>query len=385
MVQNAQATIKFRNLEINPVRVEVDVEYEAGTFRLFYEFDRRVPTSSTLVALALSTLCGTRFDRVSFDFEVEESALETIRGFTRAVVQAIGTSDSRRQTYRGGNVLSFSGGFDSMAALALMPDDTHLVSIDFGGWFTREADFFARFEPLTVSTNIRRVPDQRTALARNHWTFMTTGAILAHDYFAAEYHTFGTILGGTFAQSMPGERRVPLLDAAGYKDAPYTNGITEVGTAKILLKARPDLVTDSIASLAGKGDRKRFLKIALTTLMNERLGGRADIPALPEEWDRKIPFNDSYTTSLGALYFFACDRAEFIEPLFSEIPEDAVEFARTHDFSFMEKVNLDHSAHLPAELWADFQVKLDSFGIRPYSEKDWEEVKAVRDYLAQVF
>lgn len=385
MTNYANSFINFKNLEITSYRVEFDAEYEAGEFRLFYEFDRRVPLSSTLVALALTTLCGAKFNQVNFDFEVEESALKIIRAFTGTDAQAVETSDSLRKNYSGGNVLSFSGGFDSMAALALMPDDTHLVSLDFGGWFTREADFFKRFEPLTVSTNIRRVPDQSTALARNHWTFMAAGAILAHDYFEAEYHTFGTILGGTFANSMPGERRVPLLDAAGYTDAPYTNGITEVGTAKILLKSRPDLVKDSIASLAGERDRKRFLKIALTTLINDRTGALVDIPKLPQEWNHKIPFNSSYTTALGALYFFACGRAELIEPLFLDIPDDAIKFAKSHDFSFMEKVNLDHSAHLPVDLRADFLVKLDNFGFRPYSEQDWDEVRAVRSYLAEIF
>lgn len=377
--------IRFFGLAISPSRISVNVSYNRGTFEIFYEFDRRVSSTSSLVALALATLCGRAFERIVFDFEVDRVSLNVIRAFSRSEVEALEGGSSPLRHGTSGNVLSFSGGFDSMAALALMPEDTRLVSLDFGGWFTREARFFRKFEPVIVTTNLRRVPDQPSSLARNHWTFMATGAILCADYFDARYHTFGSILGATFAKSSPNPRRVPLLEAAGYTDASYTDGITEAGTAKILLHYRPDLVVESIASLAGDRDRKRFLKTALIELMSGRLVTPPDISLnLPDQWKDQIDFTSSYTTALAALYFYHCGRGELIEPLFSSLPGDIASFVKSHDLSFMEKVNFDHVSNLSAELWPDYFEKLARYGFRPYSERDWEEVRAVRQYLNNI-
>lgn len=60
-----------------------------------------------------------------------------------------------KEKERTGCILNFSGGFDSLAALYLMPEDTKLVAIDFGGWFEREKEFFKQFHPYTLKTNFR--------------------------------------------------------------------------------------------------------------------------------------------------------------------------------------------------------------------------------------
>lgn len=183
-------SISFRNLEIGKRRVSLIVSYERGEFELWYEFDREIYTTPSLVALAISPLCGTVFDHIAFDFEITPDVFDCIKSFTRADVSvpACTTVVTSLNPNRKGVILSFSGGFDSIAAKELMPDDTHLVSLDLGGWFKREASYFKKFNTITVTTNIRQVPDQLTALARNNWLFMASGALLCSYHLNAKFH-----------------------------------------------------------------------------------------------------------------------------------------------------------------------------------------------------
>lgn len=377
--------IKFKNLEIGSKRVDLVATTEVEEYPLFFEFNREIQPTTTEIAHALSTLCGKKYSRVEFDFEVPENVTSDIENFTGSTVIAPTTAAEPVPTYDSGNVLSFSGGFDSMAAKALMPDDSHLVSIDFGGWFTREADFFKKFEPITVSTNARRVPDQRTSFAKNHWGFMAIGALLTRSYLGARYHTFGNILGSEFQSSGPSRVKLAPLESLGFVDAPYTNGITELGTAKIMTLAYPHLLGDSIESLAGKRDRKRFLKIALIHASTNNQEILSSIPPAEKEWSAPVDFNSSYTTALGALALYSRKQGNLISPLFNSVPTDSISFAESNDFSFMEKINWDKHEHMEQSLRSDFWEKLSQFEFSPYTEADWENVQATRTHLNKVF
>lgn len=384
-IMTDERDIHFKNLQVGSRRFDLVIAAEGEEYPLFFEFNREIQPSTTEIAHALSTLCGNKYSRITFDFEVPENVAGDIEKFTGAEVVAPRTTSEAAPSYDSGNVLSFSGGFDSMAAKALMPDETHLVSIDFGGWFTREAEFFEKFEPITVSTNARRVPDQRTSFVRNHWGFMAIGALLTRSYLGARYHTFGSILGSEFQSSGPSRVKLAPLESVGFVDAPYTNGITELGTAKIMTLAFPHLLGDSIESLAGKRDRKRFLKIALihASTYNQQL--LKSIPPAADEWSAPVDFDSSYTTALAALALYSRNQGQLISPLFNSVPTDSIDFAKSHDFSFMEKVNWDKHQHLEQPLRADFWAKLAQFEFSPYTERDWENVHAARTHLNKIF
>lgn len=254
--------IHFKNLEVGKTRTDLVIADGNEEYPLYFEFNREIQPTNTEIAHALSTLCGEKYAQIEFAFEIPANVANDLQKLTGAEVVAPISAAEKVSTCQYGNVLSFSGGFDSMAAKALMPDDTHLVSIDYGGWFTREADFFQKFEPIVISTNARRIPDQQTAFTRNHPSYMAIGALLTRSYLGARYHTFGNILGSEFQSSGPSQFRLSPLESVGLVDAPYTSGITELGNAKIMTLAFPHLLGESIESLAGKRDRKRFLKIA---------------------------------------------------------------------------------------------------------------------------
>lgn len=384
MKLNSEREIRFSHLEISPQSVSVKVQYEEQ-FTLEWNFDRLVPVSSSQVALAAATLCGTKFKHVEFDFEIEESVLATLRQFTRSEVRAVSTPDAPRPLLHDGNVLSFSGGFDSFSAWRLMPESSHLVSLDFGGWFEREADFFQDFDTLVVSTNMRSVPTLRTPLTRNHWSFMAVGAILTARHFNVKYHSFGSILGESLSSSSRPVPTLPVLEALGFKEAGYARGLTEIGTAGIILKSDPSRVVDSLRSLSGPRDRKIFRKTAVSEVVAQKIGLAIDLPKLDYNRSPAIKFGDDYASSLSALYCLGQGRGDSIEGLFESIPEEARQIGNDLTFNFMEKVNWDAYSGFPSALIEGLWVKLAKFQIEPYGEQDWAELSIVRDYLGRAY
>mgnify|MGYP007064572847 CR=1 FL=1 len=381
--QTSPGTIKFQNLTLSQRRIEVEAVTSEGSFPLWFEFDRTLSTSTDAIAVALSTLCGTKYDQIHFDFPVAQDLAENISSFTRSSVTNNGNEPSRQPL--GSNItLSFSGGFDSLAAHRLLDGTGQLVSTDFGGWFEREAAFFEKFQPLVVSTNVRRTPNQQNSFARNHWTFMSIGAILTAEYLESGFHVFGTILGERFARK-PGRRPVAPLDMLGIKNVPITDGITELGTAKILAQTDGPLVAESIRSLAGETDRKRLLKLILATVAAEELGVDVPLPDLPSEWDKPIAFDSSYTTALSTLYLIAKGKAHLIEPLYLDIPESAYSIVQGLSLDFPMKVNTDFYSSLPRELATQIAPRFLDLGFSPYTESDWVEAKTVRAYLNRLF
>lgn len=376
--------IKFSELEITPQKINLIANYNDQSLPLWFEFDRRVKVSSSNLAVALSTLCGKKFEKISFDFEVRAETQHQISKFTGAAVEAPTDEISKLLPQAGNHIVSFSGGFDSIAVSEILGKSANLVSLDFGGWFERETDYFKKYDTLVISTNIRRQPSQKDALARNHWSFMATGAILTAEYFEAEYHSFGTILGATFAQPAKSQTLIPL-QAVGLKEIPVTSGITEIGTTRIMLQTEFNEVVDSLKSLAGVRDRKNYYKKALVTLVANDLGIESPIPPLDLNWQSKVKFNNSYTTALSALYFIARGKAELISPLFEEIPETAYELASELKMHFMNRANYDYYQTVPTEIRKNLVTNLDHLGFSPYTEHDWEEIQKVRQFLATIF
>lgn len=377
-------TIRFSNLEVTSRGISLRAAYKESV-DLWFKFDRDIEVSSTQVALAMATLSGTKYDQVEFDFEVDKSAIQTIATATRAEIAAIATEQTRPITSDRGNVLSFSGGFDSLSAWRLMPNDTQLVSLDFGGWFEREAEFFRDFDTLVITTNARSEPTRTTPLTRNHWSFMAMGAILAANHFNVRYHTFGQILGESMARAPQSVPTLAVLSELGYVEAGYSRGLTEVGTAAVVLQSDPQRVLESLKSLAGPRDRKLYRKTALSEILANRLGVDLTVPSMDFDKSPRIAFGDDYASSLSALYCIAKGQLESIEGLFEWIPSEVKEFAKSTNFDFMEKVNWDAYAGFPQELKPQLWERFVKYGLEPYSERDWDEVKLARELLAKYY
>lgn len=374
--------ISFEDLEIDPDRISVRAVTTDESYDLWFDFSDPLPVSSTSVAVALSTLCGRTYKRIKYDFPVSNSVLGAIRELTLADIET-GPEERYVPGARQGTLLSFSGGFDSLAAKAVMPSDTCLVSMDFGGRFARERAFFEKFSPVRVSTNIVDTP-----LRSNSWSFMGIGAILASDYFRTKYHTFGGILeaGADNIREAPVAARndtFPPFKGAGYINAPYVIGLTEIGTLTVILRTWPELLGESLVSLASPGEEKINRKAVLARLVAETIGVQADIPDIPAPSRPHFQFGQNFAVDLLSLYVVAKTGDTGAYGLVRDIPEDVLSSVRGLSMSFMERANPTLYENFPAELSPALHQRLAECGIRWYTERDWDEYRTVRDILVE--
>lgn len=213
---------------------------------------------------------------------------------------------------------------------------------------------------------------------------MAVGAILTSEYFGGRYHVFGSILGDTFARR-PSKRKIAPLEMVGLENLPVTEGITELGTAKVLAQTDPALIRGSLESLAGATDRKRFLKVLLSHVGAKAAGVSVDVPDLIETWDNTIRFSSSYTTAMTCMYLLAKGEEDLIAPLYETVPSSAKEAVGGMSLDFMLKANWDYYTFLTEDFAPSLAARLTELGFRPYSEVDWREAHAVRSYLNDVF
>ena len=170
--QSSESWVVFTNFFIKPGWVEwtcmaKSTGAEPVSMRNHIEFDKFVP-SNDVIAGVLATFCGHAYTAVYLDLALHEAVVASIAQFTGAhvVVRRIMPGDACRP-HAGSAALCFSGGLDSLAAYCLMPADTNLISLDFGGWFDRETRFFEQFPTHVVRTDVRRNAERGGA--RSNW------------------------------------------------------------------------------------------------------------------------------------------------------------------------------------------------------------------------
>ena len=206
-----------------------------------------------LIAVVMATLAGPDLSKLTLDLDVSETVKAAITTYCgcECGVRLVRPAAASRTT-RAGHVVSFSGGFDSLAAYALLPNGPELVSMDFGGWFQRETDFFKRFDPYVVRTNFRMA-----GFGRRSWMFMLAGIVLLRDHLDIGAFTTGSILESSpwhYRSNIEGMPQPPeLLRALGFSQVNTTIGITEVATTLLAMKHFPEYLSGSLASLARVG------------------------------------------------------------------------------------------------------------------------------------
>lgn len=376
-------SIRFESLRIaENQRVDIECVTESGSTSLWFEFSRPVALSNDSLAAALSTLCGRTFSDVHYGFETSDAALKQAQIMTGAEVTNTGKAQAIRAPRRGG-LLSFSGGFDSLAALCLMPEDTSLVSMDFGGRFSREQAFFKHFPTTTVSTNLLE-----TGLHRNSWSFMGVGALLLSEHHRAAYHTFGSILeaGVDNMRVAPVAARnetFPPFKAVGYMNAPYVAGLTEIGTLLVLAHYRRDHIRESLSSLAGPGEEKLYRKQVLAQVVADRLSIDIPLDVSPKPMKPHFSFGQNFALDFLSLYVMKHAGIAVASDMVSEIPSEALALSKKLDLSFFERANSTLYSNFPRPLFGGFAGKLAGADIPFYTEHDWVEYAEVRNFLGR--
>ena len=384
-------SMKAYDFKISKGKVEFVCEFDTkdGNNRsdIYFELENEIIPSNDAIALAVSTFAGTNYQELSIELEISKKTKENISNFTKAnVIAPVGETEFLFEK-RNSMILNFSGGFDSLAALSLMPSDTKLVAVDFGGWFDREREFFEKFKPYTLKTNFRQL-----GLDKNSWTFMGVGAVLYAEALNAGYNVFGTILEATPMQfyrepvAAKSTDTHPFFDA-GLKDVRYTNGLTEVGTAMVVSYYNPELAEESLKSLSSPKTEKRYRKEMLLDIVCEKYQ-RAVSFEKTEAPDRKVPFGKNFAVDFLCLYILKNRGMEAANGTVCDIPQEAVEFVEKHQLNFYERLNCEFvsgSTFPNNKARAEFMGKVSAAGILPYTENDYQEFRETAEFLNKYY
>lgn len=375
--------ISFQPLEWDRQTIELEVATRDKAERLIFEFDDVSSVGENALAIALSTLCGTQFEEIAFGFPTSTEVARGIGEWTRSQVQTEGETES--SVYRRDNnkaVLNFSGGLDSLASKFLLGNPT-LVSLDLGGRFSREKEFFQKFETSTIRTNL-----VQTSLRSNSWSFMGIGPLLLADQIDAKFFSFGSILeAGQLRLREPQSSgfTFPPFKLAGYSNAAPVAGISEAGTVLIVLAHRPDLLADSLYSLANPGEEKFYRKIALATVVSEISDIAVDLPPLPAGQRVHYAFGQNFAVDLTALFFQARGRDDFADGIVAGSPTLVELGLEPTDFDFMLKADPNYYAAYPQELAPTLESALARSGIQWYEDTDFRAVEKVRGSLSRFY
>ncbi|MBS4200629.1 hypothetical protein KHA93_13405 [Bacillus sp. FJAT-49732] len=377
--------ITFTNFEISDGYISFhykeELVGEGGT--IYFELVPGIRPKTDLIAIAISTLCARKYTSIHYDLQVSNSTVSAISKFTLANVTAKESLDNNIHRKRRNNVtLNFSGGFDSLAAKCLMPDDTSLVSMDFGGRFSREKTFFEKFDTYIVRTNLLETP-----LKDNTWSFMGIASILYSDYLGTDYQTFGSILEAgpnNFSDAPIAAKNVsfPPFKMAGMENAPYVLGLTEVGTLNVLGHHSPELIAESLDSLATPGEEKRYRKQVLSQIASNKIGINFGLNIIDRPARPHFKFGQNFAADFLSFYVIKNIGIEIASHTISEIPEEVQKLADKLNLDFYERVNPNFLVNFPKPLLAGLLSKLAEADVFPYTQKDWEEFYEIRNLLS---
>ncbi|MGL4335984.1 MAG: hypothetical protein ACRCST_03745 [Turicibacter sp.] len=354
-----------------------------------FSLNKEIVLHNDLIALSLSTLCGrNNYSEITMDLDVSPYMFDKIKDFTLSGFFVNGLSNGILEYLvmpRDSTTLNFSGGFDSLSALCLMPDNINLVSMDFGGRFGREKAFFAKFDPVVVSTNIIDTP-----LRSNSWSFMGIGSILTSAHYNTKFNTFGGILEASpnnFDRLPIAAKNVtfPPFSAAGMMNAPYTLGLSEVATMHVIAQAMPDMVSESLDSLAEPGTEKRYRKQVLAEIMTKRHGVPLNIKKLPAPTKQHFTFGQNFAADFLSLYIIKYAGYDIASHTINNIPFEFIEISKKLSLDFYERINTNFYINLPSELKPHFYHKCMSYGLEPYTRNDWEEFILVTRQLSSYY
>lgn len=359
----------------------VSLTDDSGVHEIQFTLPERFIPSPDLIALSMCTLIGQKYSSVEIDLPLTDRTKLQIARIAQAEVES-GRVALPHSAPSGRNIaLNFSGGFDSLAALALMPENHKLVSLDFGGAFERESKFFKKFDTTTISSNFRQL-----GLAKNHWTFMGIGTILLRDYLEIETYSFGSILEASpwnFKQTHFTNMPQPVFGAAGMKQFNPVLGLTEVGTVMILARLMPELLGESLKSLAAPGSEKLNRKILLLNIVQNIFDDDFGVNITQDNVVPQLKFGLSLASDFLILYIMKKLGRERALQLVDQIPAEVDEFVRDRTLKFYEKDNNIFSESWPLHLKQITSQKLLAAGITTYLESDWIEYRETVSFLSQ--
>lgn len=379
--------ISFRNIRSKRINNLLRIDFEiwhgglSAPDEIFYELDPAPEfVSEDILALSFATLCGRKYDLIEMALTVSSGVVAQIRSFTGAKISCKSVTAVEKSNCRngGGTAISFSGGIDSLALKEVLPNDVELISMNFMDGFEREAKFFTRFNPRVVRTNFRN-----KGYANNSWTFMGVGVLLYSQALNLKNCCFGTILEAAALNFIhggsPHEIAYDVFAAAGMDCPLLVKGLTEVGTAMVVMKYHSELYPAALTSLADPGSAKWYRKYLLGKRAAEIYGKDFEVESGTSY--RRDGWGLNFATDFLTLYFLKHFGLEVVNRLCKGLPSDACDFVKNMRLTFYERVNPDYLNILPKASRTGVVAKLDGADILCYDSTDWREFDEVRKYL----
>lgn len=373
--------ISFKNIDVSTGgTIRCNVTRDA-TDELYIELPYSYRPSDDLIVAALASLCGTSFDLIEIDLPIGPAQKQALESLTRAKIISKSGNDLRRKPGQR-NALNFSGGFDSLAAKAVL-GDVDLISLDFGGRFSRERIFFERFNPLVFKTNLTDLK-----LNSYSWQFMGIGSILLRDELDLEYYSFGSILAGSFPRLFTGpvdqsKFGVGSANALGMRQSNPVAGLTEIATLSIAAKTFPMLMVDALMSVALPGEDKFMRKHQMIQAVSTSLEYPLKFPEI-DLGKPRLRWGDSFATDLSSLYVMDVMGVDYVDSSYlGGVPERVASGLQDVDLSFMMRFNPQAYEGVDRSLLGDWYKSFIELGIEPYGRQDWHEaakaMKLLRD------
>lgn len=377
--------IIFENFILKEGYIKVDYSDDNNSHYVEFQLNTPIFVREDLIALSLATLCGTKYDNITMELTVSKLTKDYIEIFTQATLHIKENSFSTIITkHKNNHTLNFSGGFDSIAALAFLPQNSSLVSMDFGGNFTREMNMINKFNSHTVKTNILD-----TDFRKNSWLFMTIGSILYKDYLDTKFNIFGSVIGAAFMQNSGFIKRYDtpyLIQGAGMKNIPYTSSLSEICATRVGCEAFPELMNESLLSLANPREEKRFRKQLLLEIEIERFGYDINLTEKIEKPHRQYySWGDSFLVDHLAIYIMKYRGYETASLTIKNIPGEAYKLSQDLELDFYDRYYTDVLKFIPSEFRSDYVSRMGQLNIQPFEENDWKEYRQVINYLSDFY
>lgn len=375
--------ISFRDVDVSEsgiITAQVTRSDHVNDAVLKIELPHSFTPRADLLALTFACLAGSRYDRVAIDLAVSHSCKQVIEKFSRCELSAGQAPEHRRRTGKA-TALNFSGGLDSLAASGLMPG-CDLISLDFGGRFSREEKFFRRFDPYTLRTNLVDL-----GLNRNHWSFMSIGSILMRDELQLGSHGFGEIMGGTtptLSERQVDQRagNLPMADYLGMSLYKPVAGLTEIGAIKLGIHKFGSLIPRAMQSVALPGEEKYLRKFHMLSAVMKADMHPYQLPN-PGELYPRSSWGKSYPNDLSSLYVSKVLGNDVASIAYDGrgIPIDVQKFVDKASLTFFTRVNPHAYGGIGPDRMQILYGELAAAGIQPYERADWMELSQAMTLL----
>ncbi|MDK8525516.1 hypothetical protein [Corynebacterium sp. MSK150] len=356
--------------------VSMRIKSDSFDEMLWFQLPDGFVPHSDQVAVAVGAIFGNQFSEVNFNEPLTESVVSKLSAVTGAKWNVPRYISEAPDSGSGeGVALSFSGGFDSLAALSLLGDSARLVSIDFGTGFERERKYYSKFETAIIETNAREF--------ESSWTFMGLGVILLREYFEADYFSFGSIFEASpwhFLRRKDPIREHPIFQAAGLKAINPVMGLTEFATAKVAATQFPDTIVDSLCSLASVRSEKFYRKLLMLDLVQESAGIEIARGSIPEPgWKNHLELGQAFAAD-----FLSPGMTKFLgEPASSwiDVPVAFKKKFESLTLDFYWRENPELVADAPPSISKLLAGRKAELGITPYKSTDWDELREVISFM----